>query len=143
MDIKMNVDALQAFLIEVFPQVHADFQVLDVTPTGVRVKLVTADRHLRPGGTISGPTMFALADVGMYLAILSRIGPEALAVTTNCSIDFMRKPAAGVDLICEAVIHKMGRILAVGDCMIYSEGLDAPVARVSLTYSIPPSCGVK
>ena len=87
--------------------------------------------------------MFALADVGMYLAILSRIGPEALAVTTNCSIDFMRKPAAGVDLICEAVIHKMGRILAVGDCMIYSEGLDAPVARVSLTYSIPPSCGVK
>ena len=143
MDIKMNVDALQAFLIEVFPQVHADFQVLVVTPTGVRVKLVTADRHLRPGGTISGPTMFALADVGMYLAILSRIGPEALAVTTNCSIDFMRKPAAGVDLICEAVIHKMGRILAVGDCMIYSEGLDAPVARVSLTYSIPPSCGVK
>ena len=143
MDIKMNVDALQAFLIEVFPQVHADFQVLVVTPTGVRVKLVTADRHLRPGGTISGPTMFALADVGMYLAILSRIGPEALAVTTNCSIDFMRKPAAGVDLICEAVIHKMGRILAVGDCMIYSEGLDAPVARASLTYSIPPSCGVK
>ena len=143
MDIKMNVDALQAFLIEVFPQVHADFQVLDVTPTGVRVKLVTADRHLRPGGTISGPTMFALADVGMYLAILSRIGPEALAVTTNCSIDFMRKPAAGVDLICEAVIHKMGRILAVGDCMIYSEGLDAPVARASLTYSIPPSSGVK
>ena len=143
MDIKMNVDALQAFLIEVFPQVHADFQVLVVTPTGVRVKLVTADRHLRPGGTISGPTMFALADVGMYLAILSRIGPEALAVTTNCSIDFMRKPAAGVDLICEAVIHKMGRILAVGDCMIYSEGLDAPVARASLTYSIPPSSGVK
>jgi len=142
-DIKMNVDALQAFLIEVFPQVHADFQVLVVTPTGVRVKLVTADRHLRPGGTISGPTMFALADVGMYLAILSRIGPEALAVTTNCSIDFMRKPAAGVDLICEAVIHKMGRILAVGDCMIYSEGLDAPVARASLTYSIPPSSGVK
>ena len=143
MDIKMNVDALQAFLIEVFPQVHADFQVLVVTPTGVRVKLVTADRHLRPGGTISGPTMFALADVGMYLAILSRIGPEALAVTTNCSIDFMRKPAAGVDLICEAVLHKMGRVLAVGDCMIYSEGLDAPVARASLTYSIPPSSGVK
>jgi len=142
-DIKMDADALQAFLIEVFPQVHADFQILEVTPTGVRVKLATAERHLRPGGTISGPTMFALADVGMYLAILSRIGPEALAVTTNCSIDFMRKPAAGVDLICEAVLHKMGRVLAVGDCMIYSEGLDVPVARASLTYSMPSSCGVK
>ena len=122
---------------------HADFQILEVTPTGVRVKLATAERHLRPGGTISGPTMFALADVGMYLAILSRIGPEALAVTTNCSIDFMRKPAAGVDLICEAVLHKMGRVLAVGDCMIYSEGLDVPVARASLTYSMPLNCGVK
>ncbi|MDE0984038.1 MAG: PaaI family thioesterase [Yoonia sp.] len=143
MDIKMDADALQAFLIEVFPQVHADFQILEVTPTGVRVKLATAERHLRPGGTISGPTMFALADVGMYLAILSRIGPEALAVTTNCSIDFMRKPAAGVDLICEAVLHKMGRVLAVGDCMIYSEGLDVPVARASLTYSMPLNCGVK
>lgn len=143
MDIKMDADALQAFLIEVFPQMHADFQILEVTPTGVRVKLATAERHLRPGGTISGPTMFALADVGMYLAILSRIGPEALAVTTNCSIDFMRKPAAGVDLICEAVLHKMGRVLAVGDCMIYSEGLDVPVARASLTYSMPLNCGVK
>lgn len=143
MDIKMDADALQTFLIEVFPQVHADFQILEVTPTGVRVKLATAERHLRPGGTISGPTMFALADVGMYLAILSRIGPEALAVTTNCSIDFMRKPAAGVDLICEAVLHKMGRVLAVGDCMIYSEGLDVPVARASLTYSMPLNCGVK
>ena len=143
MDIKMDADALQAFLIEVFPQGHADFQILEVTPTGVRVKLATAERHLRPGGTISGPTMFALADVGMYLAILSRIGPEALAVTTNCSIDFMRKPAAGVDLICEAVLHKMGRVLAVGDCMIYSEGLDVPVARASLTYSMPLNCGVK
>jgi acyl-coenzyme A thioesterase PaaI-like protein len=137
-DIKMDVDELQAFLIEVFPQVHAEFQVLEITPTGVRVKLVTADHHLRPGGTVSGPTMFALADVGMYLAVLSRIGPQALAVTTNCSIDFMRKPAAGVDLVCEVVLHKLGRVLAVGDALIYSEGGVDPVARASLTYAIPP-----
>ncbi|MFT6120445.1 MAG: acyl-coenzyme A thioesterase PaaI-like protein [Yoonia sp.] len=134
----MDVDELQAFLIEVFPQVHAEFQVLEITPTGVRVKLVTADHHLRPGGTVSGPTMFALADVGMYLAVLSRIGPQALAVTTNCSIDFMRKPAAGVDLVCEVVLHKLGRVLAVGDALIYSEGGVDPVARASLTYAIPP-----
>ncbi len=138
MDIKLDVAALQAFLVEVFPQVHSDFQVLEVTDKGVRVALVTADKHLRPGGTVSGPAMFGLADVGMYLAVLSRIGPEALAVTTNCSIDFMRKPVAGVDLICEAVLHKLGRVLAVGDCLIYSDGMDAPVARASLTYSIPP-----
>ena len=138
MDIKMDVDALQAFLIEVFPQVHADFQVLDVTPKSVRVKLITADQHLRPGGTISGPTMFALADVGMYLAILSRIGPEALAVTTNCSIDFMRKPAANTDLIAKTRLLKLGKLLSICDVLVYSDGLDDPVARASLTYAIPP-----
>jgi acyl-coenzyme A thioesterase PaaI-like protein len=136
--IKMNTEQLQAFLIEVFPQVHEDFLIMDVTPEVLRVKLLVGERHLRPGGTISGPSMFTLADVGMYLAVLSRIGPEALTVTTNCSIDFMRKPAAGVDMICETRIHKMGRVLAVGDCLLYSEGMDAVVARASLTYSIPP-----
>jgi acyl-coenzyme A thioesterase PaaI-like protein len=82
--------------------------------------------------------MFALADVGMYLAILARIGPVALAVTTNCSIDFMRRPTAGADMICHTRLLKLGRVLAVGDVLIYSEGQAEPVARASLTYSIPP-----
>jgi uncharacterized protein (TIGR00369 family) len=85
--------------------------------------------------------MFALADVAIYLAILSRIGPVALAVTTNCSIDFMRKPEAGRALIAQARVLKLGRVLAVGDVMIWSEGAEAPVARASLTYSIPPARG--
>ena len=136
--IELDADALNAFLGDVFEQVAEDFSVEEVTPDGVVVRLKVADRHLRPGGTISGPTMFALADVGVYLAILSRIGPVALAVTTNCSIDFMRKPAAGLDLLAEVRLLKMGRALAVGDCLIRSEGDDSPVARASLTYSIPP-----
>jgi len=82
--------------------------------------------------------MFGLADVGVYLAILARLGPVALAVTTNCSIDFMRKPASGTDLLAHTRILKMGRVLVVGDVLIYSEGQGAPVARASLTYSIPP-----
>jgi len=77
--------------------------------------------------------------VAMYLAILARIGPVALAVTTNCAIDFMRKPAAGRDLLAEARVLKLGRALAVGDVMILSEGVEAPVARAGLTYSIPPN----
>ena len=81
--------------------------------------------------------MFALADVAIYLAILSRIGPVALAVTTNCSMDFMRKPAAGVDMLAEARLLKLGRRLAVGDVLLYSEGLADPVARAGLTYAIP------
>jgi len=74
----------------------------------------------------------------MYLAILAMVGPKALAVTTNCSIDFMRKPVAGVDLIGKARVLKLGRSLAVGDVLLYSVGQEAPVARAGLTYSLPP-----
>jgi uncharacterized protein (TIGR00369 family) len=139
MEPKMDIPALQAFVAREFPQLGDDFLIERLTEDGVAVRLKVADRHLRPGGTVSGPSMFSLADVSMYLAILARIGPVALAVTTNCSIDFMRKPAAGADLICETRLLKLGRILAVGDAMIYSAGQAAPVARASLTYSIPPT----
>ena len=133
----MDVAQLQGFLTRDFGQVAADFTVERADMAGVRLRLKVEARHLRPGGTVSGPSMFALADVAIYLAILSRIGPVALAVTTNCSMDFMRKPAAGVDMLAEARLLKLGRRLAVGDVMLYSEGLADPVARAGLTYAIP------
>jgi uncharacterized protein (TIGR00369 family) len=134
-ELAMDAAALEAFLARDFGQVAQDFGVDAASMEGITVKV--AERHLRPGGTVSGPTMFGLADVSVYLAILSRIGPKALTVTTNCSIDFMRKPAAGVDLIAQTKLLKLGRVLAVGDVLMYSEGQAAPVARASLTYSIP------
>ena len=134
----MDEAALADFLRRDFPQVGEDFVIEAVTEDGCDVRLKVEDRHLRPGGTVSGPSMFALADAGVYLAILARLGPVALAVTTNCSIDFMRKPAANTDLIARTRLLKLGRVLAVGDVLIYSVGVDAPVARASLTYSIPP-----
>lgn len=138
MTLKMSREDLNRFMHAHFPQVAEEFEVLDVAPMRVQVAKHVDARHLRPGGTVSGPTMFALADVAIYLAVLAMIGPEALAVTTNCSIDFMRKPAAGQDLVAEARLLKLGRALAVGDVLIYSKGEEAPVARASLTYSIPP-----
>lgn len=135
--LKMDAAALTAFLARDFPQVCDDFTVEHVDEAGLRVRLNVSDKHLRPGGTVSGPSMFGLADVAVYLAILSRIGPVALAVTTNCSIDFMRKPVAKADLICDVRLLKLGRVLAVGDCLLHSDGDDRPVARASLTYSIP------
>ena len=138
MELQMDVMALNAFLSESFGQVADDFVVESVDDHTLVARLKVAHRHLRPGGTVSGPAMFGLADVAIYLAILARIGPKALTVTTNCAIDFMRKPAAGVDLLCEARILKLGRVLAVADALIFSEGSDAPVARASMTYSIPP-----
>jgi len=141
MGLKMTREALAEFLKEEFPQVAGDFAIEEVAENRIRVRLMTQERHLRPGGTVSGPAMFALADVSLYLAILAMIGPQALAVTTNCSMDFMRKPGAGADLIAECRILKLGRVLAVGDVLLHSEGMEAPVARASLTYSIPPARG--
>jgi uncharacterized protein (TIGR00369 family) len=134
----MTEAELREFMYRAFPQAADDFHVERLTPEGIVMRLRVAERHLRPGGTISGPTMFGLADVAIYLAILARIGPVALAVTTSGTIDFLRKPAAGVDLLGEARLLKLGKVLAVGDVLIRSEGVAEPVARSSMTYSIPP-----
>lgn len=138
MALAMDLAALSRFMAETFPQMSDEILVEHLAEGTMRSRLIVAKRHLRPGGTVSGPAMFTLADVSVYLAILAMIGPKALAVTTNCSMDFMRKPAADADLICECRLLKLGRVLAVGDCLIYSEGVADPVARASLTYSIPP-----
>lgn len=135
---KMDKAALAAFLDSDFPQVKDMFTVETVGADTLTMRLTSSPDLLRPGGTVSGPAMFALADVAVYLTILSQIGPKALTVTTNASMDFMRKPAAGVDLICETRLLKLGRALAVADALIFSEGDARPVARASLTYSIPP-----
>ncbi|WP_415402729.1 PaaI family thioesterase [Tateyamaria sp. SN3-11] len=138
MGVVMNAAEMNAFLQKVFLEVAGELHVEEVSETGVVLRLLVQDRHLRPGGTISGPAMFGLADVTAYMVTLARIGPRALAVTTNCSIDFMRKPAAGVDLIAHGRMLKLGKQLSVSDVLIYSEGMDQPVARASLTYAIPP-----
>ncbi len=137
MELKMTIAEITAFLEKVFPQIDNDFDVISLSPEEIVVRMNVKERHLRPGGTVSGPSMFALADVSYYIATLAFIGPEALTVTTNCSIDFMRKPAA-TDMIAKARVLKLGRTLSVGDVLLYSEGLEKPVARANLTYSIPP-----
>jgi uncharacterized protein (TIGR00369 family) len=141
MAIVMDADAMNDFLAKVFPEVVDEFHVDAVSEEEVVLRLRVGPQHLRPGGTVSGPSMFGLADVTAYLVTLSRIGPRALAVTTNCSIDFMRKPAAGVDLLGKGRLLKLGKQLSVSDVLLYSEGMEAPVARASLTYAIPPAGG--
>ena len=133
----MDGPQIEAFLAAEFPQVSG-YTVERVDDAGVTLRLAVSDRHLRPGGTVSGPTMFELADIAMYAAVLARIGRVPLAVTTGGNIDFMRKPAAGQALLADCRLLKLGRVLAVGDVLIRSEGQDEPVARAALTYSIPP-----
>jgi uncharacterized protein (TIGR00369 family) len=137
-DLKMDLLALRAFLDETFPQVADDLDLTELAPGRLDLALRVDHGHLRPGGTVSGPTMFMLADVGVYLAILALVGPKELAVTTGCSLDFLRKPKADKALRAEIEILKCGRRLAVGEARLKSgsSGGDL-VARGTLTYFIP------
>ena len=135
----MSLEEVNAFLETDFPQIAPgrEFIVEAVGPLSARMRLRASEKHLRPGGTISGPSMFALADVTLYVAILAQIGPVALAVTTNLNINFLRKPEAG-DLLAECRLLKLGRRLAVGEVTLFSPGSPEPVAHATGTYSIPP-----
>ena len=135
----MDVEALKRFLTQEFPQAFHPKSGLSLEAVwhgGSRVRQAYLPRFIRPGGTISGPTMMALADVAMYVALLASIGPVPLAVTTNLNINFLRKPGAR-DLLAECRLLKLGQRLAVGDIAIRSDGDDAIVAHATSTYSIP------
>ncbi len=134
----MNEQDLYAFLRDHFPQVeHMGLQVEHVDARAIRLRMPYHDAHLRPGGTISGPSQMMLCDTAMYLMTLAQIGPQALAVTTNLNINFLRKPAPA-DMTAEGKLLKLGKRLAVGEVTLYSAGEDEPVAHATLTYSIPP-----
>ena len=137
MSLHFNKETLLAYVEGIFPQISGEFEIDHLSEELLVVRLKVQERHLRPGGTVSGPSMFNLADISVYLSVLAAIGPEALTVTTNCSLDFMRKPVANADMISHCKLLKLGRSLAVGDVLMYSEGSDKPVARATLTYSIP------
>ena len=136
----LAADELERLLSAEFPQAfHADsgFKILEVWHGGARVRRGFKASGLRPGGTISGPVIMALADVTAYIGILASIGWVPLAVTTNLNINFLRKPSPGA-LIAECRLLKLGQRLAVCDVAIRSEGQEDLVAHATSTYSIPP-----
>jgi uncharacterized protein (TIGR00369 family) len=136
----MSVEELERFMDSAFPQMRqgADTtRIEEVGPGFARLRLGFTERNLRPGGTISGPAMMALTDYAMYAAVLAHIGPVALAVTTSLHIDFMRRPVQA-DILAEARLLKLGRVLAVGVVELTQEGQSGPVAHSSCTYSVPP-----
>src|ERR1700748_3406854 len=113
-----------------------NFTIEEVRPMPPGHAMPFRTRQLRPGGTISGPSLMTLADTGLWVALLAMIGREPLSVTSHLDIDFLRKPAPA-DVIAETVLHKVGKRLAVGDVIMYSAGEDVPCARASVTYAIP------
>lgn len=136
---RMTVEELETFLATAFPQMNhggRSYVVEAVRPDGASMRLIAGERHARPGGTLSGPSMMALADYAMYAAVLGAIGPVPLAVTTNLSMNFLRRPPLG-DLLADCTLMKLGRRLAVGDVALRPEGGTEMVAHAVVTYSIP------
>lgn len=134
---KMTAQELEAFLYSHFPEMDERLiRVEQVEDNFAQVRMICHPRHLRPGGTISGPALMTLADTAMYMVLLAMIGPVALAVTTNLNINFLRKPAPG-DVIAKTNLLKLGKRLAVGEVTMYSENEAQPVAHATVTYSIP------
>ncbi len=131
----VSLDAMAAFLLREFPQNQSTVTALGHGFATIRQHIGPA--QLRPGGTVSGPVMMAVADVALYVAILGAIGLVPLTVTTNLSINFLRKPSSERDILGVCKIIKLGKSLAVGEVAIYSEGIDEPVAHAVGTYSIP------
>ena len=137
MKLQFSISELSSYLDEVFPQVVNRYRIVDLQQGYARVIQNITQENLRPGGTVSGPTIFSLVDIGMYILLLAHVGKEPLAVTTNCSIDFLKKPTMDEELFADCNLLKLGKTLSVGDVLIYSEDIDEPVAHASLTYSIP------
>ncbi|MFT7108919.1 MAG: hypothetical protein ACI843_000575 [Psychrobacter glaciei] len=132
-----TADQINQFLKSDFPQCRT--RVMSIQAQFSRVHHKVEQSDLRPGGTVSGPVMFAVADLALYAAILGEKGLIPFAVTTNININFLNKPTADKDLVADCRLIKVGKKLVVGDVFIFSEGSSIPVAHATGTYSIPPS----
>lgn len=133
----MQTEELSQFLKWEFPQLNDEFEIVQIGNGYCILQFEADEKHLRPGGTVSGPALFALADVAAYVAILAHIGPVALAVTTNLNINFLRKPAPGL-IQGNAKILKLGKRLAIVEISITARENDQLVAHAIATYSLPP-----
>jgi len=136
----LDIPAITAFLRREFPQLFIQGEMFSVTEIGAgtcRMRMAYHESQLRPGGTISGPAMMQLADVSIWVALLGAIGAVPLAVTTNLSINFLRKPEPRA-LVSTCRMMKIGKSLAVGEASLTSEGSDEVVAHAVATYAIPP-----
>lgn len=136
-DLALDADGLRAFLASAFPAaLETGIQIARVDLAGVDLVLDTHARHLRPGGTVMGPVLMMLADTATFLCLLSRVGPEAMAVTSSLEIHFLQRPPPG-RLTATAELLKLGRRTAVATVRLCADTVAEPVAFATVTYARP------
>ena len=135
----LTVEAVNSLIDEHFPGIHAGGRRIDIVSVADRVarcRMRPSERAIRPGGTLSGPAMFTLADYTIYVALIATLGPPAIPpVTSNLNINFLKRPEP-VDLLADARIIRLGRRLAYCDVQLYCEGRTELVAHATGSYSI-------
>jgi uncharacterized protein (TIGR00369 family) len=136
---KMSVAELEKFLHDEFPQAFRGGDITIESADGETCLLRQRynDQMLRPGGTVSGPTLMAMADFAMYVVLLSAIGPVGLAVTTNLNINFLRKGRPGQDVLAAAKLLKLGKRLAArSTCCRARRPIPSPMSRRPIPFQI-------
>ena len=135
-ELMLDASGIEAFLREYFPPaLEAGPRITRCDSDGLELTLVTEDRHLRPGGTVSGPTLMSMADAASYFVILSRIGTGHTAVTSSLDIHFLRRPRPG-QIVAEATVLKLGRRVAVVSVSFSGPPDTGPIAISTVTYAI-------
>ncbi len=138
--VPLSIAEVSQLLEQHFPQLETEgkiFVVESLAPRAARMRMRRHDSQLRPGGTVSGPALFRLADLGLYVALLGELGVRALpAVTSNLNINFLSRPAPA-DVVADVRIMRLGRRLAVGEVAMYSDGVSDMIAHATGTYAIP------
>jgi uncharacterized protein (TIGR00369 family) len=132
----LNADQLTAFLHGAFPDGHQEdrMRVESVTDDAITMRMRIDAANLRPGATVSGPTIFSLVDAAAWLITVAHLGEGRDAVTSSVTIHYLRRPAPA-DLRAEGRLLKLGRRLSITDVLVHSEGIDAPVAHATVTYA--------
>ena len=133
---KISIKEISKKLKDIFPQVADKYEIISLKSNYSEVKLLSNNKNLRPGNTISGPSMFELADLSFYIAIMASTDLGDKSVTTNVSINFIKKPLLS-NLLGISQIKKIGKRLVVGDVEILSEDKKQTYAQALFTYSIP------
>lgn len=134
---RLAKEQIISFLAKEFPQALEKTSIVEITPKGAELLYRVDQSDLRPGQTVSGPTLMLVADFALYVAILGDLGLVAMAVTTNMTINFFRKPNGMQNIKAVCKLIKVGKTLVTGEVWLYSVGDDEPVAHVIGTYAIP------
>ena len=137
MKLQFSISDLSSYLDEVFPKVINQYKFLVLEPGYAKIVQNVPSEILRRGEIVSGPTIFSLFDIGMCILLLAHIGKESLDVTSNCSIDFLKKPNTSKEMVADLRLLQLERIPIVKVLIFIALTQSDHMAKSSITHFRP------